>query len=104
MTKYLAILTFWVAVLFTMQTTIADTDSQETRGQRILVAADESPRKMLARCCWAGGRNAFHFCSEYGICSRDGKETCVGVGAAEGLQLSCTAPPPDLDAKAAARL
>lgn len=104
MTKYFAIPAIWIAVLFITQTTIADTESQEAKGQIILLAADESPKKMLARCCWAKGRNAFHYCSEYGICSRDGKETCVGVGAAEGLQLSCAAPSPDVDAKAAAKL
>ena len=80
---------------------IADTMDQQAKGRLILSAAEESPSSMLAKCCWAEGRSAFHFCSEYGICARDQKETCVGVGAAEGLQLSCTSPPPDRDARSA---
>jgi hypothetical protein len=87
------------AGFFAGGTVIADTMDQQAKGRIILSAAEESPSGMLAKCCWAEGRSAFHFCSEYGICERDPKETCVGVGAAEGLQRSCSSPPPDRDAK-----
>jgi hypothetical protein len=80
-----------------------DTIDQQGKGRLILSAAEDSPSSMLAKCCWAEGRSAFHFCSEYGICTRDPKETCVGVGAAEGLQRSCASPPPERDAKSALR-
>ena len=89
------------AGIFAANATAADSSVQQAKGRYIVSVAEETAASMLAKCCWAEGRSAFHFCSEYGICARDQKETCVGVGAAEGLQLSCTSPPPDRDASSA---
>lgn len=58
------------------------------------LAEEAGPQKLFEMCCWARGRAGFHHCAEYGICESDRGATCKGVGAAEGLTMSCSTAPP----------
>ena len=58
------------------------------------LAEETGAQELFEMCCWARGRAGFHHCAEYGICESDPEATCKGVGAAEGLVMSCSAPPP----------
>ena len=58
--------------------------------------AEADTRELFLRCCWAKGRAGFQYCVQYGVCASDSKATCKGVGAAEGMSVSCGSEPPDL--------
>ena len=58
--------------------------------------AEADTRELFLRCCWAKGRAGFQYCVEYGVCASDSEATCQGVGAAEGMSVSCASEPPDL--------
>lgn len=58
--------------------------------------AEADTRELFLRCCWAKGRAGFQYCVQYGVCASDSKATCEGVGAAEGMSVSCGSEPPDL--------
>ena len=70
----------------------------EPRGESVLetwLSGDASKGELFLRCCWARGRAGFHFCEEYGVCESDPEAVCKGVGAAEGMSVSCKTGPPE---------
>lgn len=100
MRNSLVIAAFIASLLTPVSITFADTASATTRGETIRQLAEEEQNvsELFSMCCWASGRSGFHYCAEYGICARDSAETCVGVGAAEGMRRNCSSGGPDRDA------
>lgn len=72
----------------------AEESGRESTNLAAQLAEEAGPRQLFEMCCWARGRAGFHHCAEYGICESDPEATCKGVGAAEGLTMSCSTAPP----------
>lgn len=100
MRNFIVMTAFIASLLMPVTVTFADTASATTRGETIRKLAEEEQNvsELFSMCCWASGRSGFHYCAEYGVCTRDSEETCVGVGAAEGMRRNCSSGGPDRDA------